>query len=166
MLETLAPPLPLLPSPSHCVFHRSMVETPKKHLLKLPRSSKHQAKLTPKPSSPSPLTPVTPQTQTVTPRRSSCLNSPPFDPPISIEEPKETPRSGSSTQTRSIELYKFRIFISEFQPMLMYLFRVSSLSTLDIYKTYFRSHHTRIQRPRVYFFCEKLLRLYAIGFCN
>ncbi|XP_075634344.1 origin of replication complex subunit 1-like [Castanea sativa] len=80
-----------------------MAETPKKHLLKSPRSSKHQAKSTPKPSSPSPspFTPVTPQTQTLTPRRSSRLNSPPFDPPIPIEEPKETPRKGKKSSRTS-----------------------------------------------------------------
>ena len=78
-----------------------MAETPKKHLLKSPRSSKHQTKSTPKPSTPSPLAPLTPQTQTLTPRRSSRLNSPPFDPPVSIEEPKETPRSGKKTSRTS-----------------------------------------------------------------
>ena len=30
----------------------------------------------------------------------------------------------------------------------MYLFKVSFLTTLDIYKADFKSHHTRIQRPR------------------
>ena len=36
--------------------------------------------------------------------------------------------------------------------MLYYLFRIYFLTTLDIYKTYFKSRHIQIQRPRVYFF--------------
>ena len=72
----------------------------------------------------------------------------------------------NSTLARSIELYEFRNSRSEFWPMLMYLFKVSFLTTLDIYKTYFKSRHIRIRWPRVYFFYEKILLLYAIGFCN
>ena len=54
----------------------------------------------------------------------------------------------SSTATRSIENYDFRISRSGILPRILYLFRVSFLTTLNIYKTYFKSHHTRIQRPR------------------
>ena len=49
----------------------------------------------------------------------------------------------------------------------MYFLRVSFFTTLDIYKAYFKSCHTWIQRLRdLFFLCEKLLRLYVIGFCN
>jgi len=57
----------------------------------------------------------------------------------------------SLTPARSIELYEFRIFRSKFQPILMYLFRFSFLTTLDINKTYFKNHHTWKQRPRALF---------------
>ena len=53
-----------------------------------------------------------------------------------------------STHPRSIENYNFRISRSKIRPRLMSLFRVSFLTNLDIYKPYFKSHHTRIQRPR------------------
>ena len=49
----------------------------------------------------------------------------------------------------------------------MYLFTVSIFTTLDIYKTYFKSRHIQIQIPKDYFFlCEKLLHLYVLEFCN
>ena len=61
----------------------------------------------------------------------------------------------SSTATWSIENYDFRISKSEIWSSLVYLFGVSFLTTLDIYKDYFKSHHTRIQRPRDLFsLCE------------
>ena len=53
-----------------------------------------------------------------------------------------------STHPRFIKNYNFRISRSEIQPRLMYLFRVSFLTALDIYKPYFKSRHTRIQRLR------------------
>ena len=49
---------------------------------------------------------------------------------------------------RSIENYNFRISRSEIQPRLVYLFKVSFLTILDIYKAYFKSRYTQIQRPR------------------
>ena len=58
---------------------------------------------------------------------------------------------GSSTQTQSIENYDFIIFRSEIRLMPMYLFRVSFLTTLNIYKAYFKSCQIRIKRSRVYF---------------
>ena len=73
----------------------------------------------------------------------------------------------------SIENYVIRIFISDFRPMLMYLCKVSFLTTLDIYKTYFRSRHKREYKENTckkwsmpYFLWKKLLRLCALGFCN
>ena len=47
----------------------------------------------------------------------------------------------------------------------MNLFWVSFLTILDIYKAYFRSRQTWIQRPRDYFFSVRSY-LYVIGFCN
>ena len=57
----------------------------------------------------------------------------------------------SSIEARLIESYDFQFFISEIQPKLMYLFRVSFLTTLDIYKAYLKSRHTWIQRLRALF---------------
>ena len=41
----------------------------------------------------------------------------------------------------SIKNYGNQFFRSDFRPMLMYLYRVSFLTTLDIYKAYFRGCH-------------------------
>ena len=41
----------------------------------------------------------------------------------------------------SIENYENQFFRSDFRPMLMYLCRISFLTTLDIYKVYFRGRH-------------------------
>ena len=61
----------------------------------------------------------------------------------------------SSTVTRSIENYDFKIFKSEIRSSLVYLFEISFLIILDTYKDYFKGHHTRIQRPRDLFsLCE------------
>ena len=61
----------------------------------------------------------------------------------------------NSTTAWSIENYDFRISKSEIRSSLVYLFGVSFLTTLDIYKDYFKGHHTRIQRPRDLFsLCE------------
>jgi origin recognition complex subunit 1 len=72
-----------------------MAETPKKHL-KSPRNSKHQTKSNPKLSSPS-LTPVTPQTQTLAPRRSTRRTSLHFD-PAPIEDSEKTPSNVNKTR--------------------------------------------------------------------
>ena len=42
-----------------------------------------------------------------------------------------------------IEVTGIQIFKSDFWPMLMYLCRVSFLTTLDLYKAYFRGRHIR-----------------------
>ena len=61
----------------------------------------------------------------------------------------------SSTIAQSIKIYDFQFSRFEFRFRILYLFRVSFLTTLDIYKAYFKSHHTRIQRPRdVFSLCE------------
>ena len=71
----------------------------------------------------------------------------------------------SLTATRSIKTYDFQFSKSEIQPRLLYLFRISFLTTLDIYKTYFKSRQHGDRDQETYFYCEKL-HLYAIGFCN
>ena len=65
------------------------------------------------------------------------------------------------------------IQIFDFQPILIYLFRVSFLTTLDLYKAYFRGRHIREYKEKIckrwpipYSLWKKLLRLYALGFCN
>ena len=61
----------------------------------------------------------------------------------------------SSKAARSIENYDFKISRSEIQPSLVYLFGVSFLTTLNIYKDSFKGHHTQMQRPRDLFsLCE------------
>ena len=42
------------------------------------------------------------------------------------------------TQAVSIETYEIRNSRSDFRPMLVYLYKVSFLTTLDIYKDYFK----------------------------
>ena len=49
---------------------------------------------------------------------------------------KEFPKTHSWIPRKHI-----RIFRSDFQPIFMYLCRVSFLTTLDIYKTYFKGRH-------------------------
>ena len=69
----------------------------------------------------------------------------------------------SSTKVESIEIYKIRISISDFWLMLTCMCRVSFLTTLDIYKTYFKSRHTWRTHAKSdlvpYSLCKKLLRL-------
>ena len=75
----------------------------------------------------------------------------------------------SSTTTRSIEMYDFKFFRPEIWPRLLYLFRVSFLTTLNIYKAYkayFKSRQHEDRDQETYFLNEKLLCLYTIGFCN
>ena len=46
----------------------------------------------------------------------------------------------SSTEAKSVENYKIRIFRSDFTHIHVYLCSVSFLITLDIYKDYFKGH--------------------------
>ena len=48
----------------------------------------------------------------------------------------------SSIQAVFVKTYEIRNSRSDFRPMLVYLYRVSFLTTLDIYKTYFKGRHT------------------------
>ena len=75
--------------------------------------------------------------------------------------------------SQSIEVTRIQISRSDFWARLMYLYRVSFLTTLDLYKTYFRGRHIREYKenickrwPMPYSLWKKLLRLYALGFCN
>ena len=75
--------------------------------------------------------------------------------------------------TLSVELYEIQFFRYDFRPMLMCLCRVSFVTTLDIYKAYFRGCHRREYKENI---CKrwpmpnslkkKLLRLCILGFCN
>ena len=66
----------------------------------------------------------------------------------------------------SIEIYDFRISKSKIWLMMTWMIRVSSLTTLVIYKDYFKSHYTWKQRLRTHILCEKLLRLCALRLYN
>ena len=73
-----------------------------------------------------------------------------------------------STKVTGIQIFK-----SDFQPILLYLCRVSFLTTLDIYKAYFRSRHIREYKQNIckrwlmpYSLWKKLLRLCTLGFYN
>ena len=48
----------------------------------------------------------------------------------------------SSTEAESVEIYEIRISKSDFQLMLSCMCRVSFLTTLDIYKAYFKGRYT------------------------
>ena len=73
----------------------------------------------------------------------------------------------------SIEVTGIQISRSDFWARLMYLCRASFLTTLDLYKAYFRGRHIREYKenickrwPMPYSFKKKLLHLCALGFCN
>ena len=46
-----------------------------------------------------------------------------------------------SIDTVSIEIYENQIFSSDFHPIRVYMFGFSFLTTLNIYKDYFKIHH-------------------------
>ena len=70
----------------------------------------------------------------------------------------------SSTQAVSIKTYEIRNSKSDFQPMLVYLYKVSFLTTLGIYKNYFKGRRVCRKWPNSIFSLKKLLRFYAKGF--
>ena len=69
------------------------------------------------------------------------------------------------TVTRSIKNCDFKIFRSEIRPCLVYLFGISFITTLDIYKDYFKGPH-KYKDQETYFLYVKLLCLYVIRFYN
>ena len=54
-------------------------------------------------------------------------------------------------EARSIKNYDFQFSRSKIRPKLMYLFKVSFLITLDIYKAYFKSHMDTETRSFIFF---------------
>ena len=81
--------------------------------------------------------------------------------------------STNSSTAVSIENYEIQISRSDFRPMLMYLCRVSFLTTLDIYKSYFKGRHIKEYKentckkwPSTNSLWKKLLCLCALEFCN
>ena len=80
----------------------------------------------------------------------------------------------SSTPTwHLLDTLFVKLYEIQFQPMLMCLCRVSFLTTLDLYKAYFRGRHIREYKENIckrwlmpYSLWKKLLHLYALGFCN
>ena len=81
--------------------------------------------------------------------------------------------STAAWQILSIENYENQFFRFDFQPMLIYLCRVYFLTTLDIYKAYFKGRYIWEYKesickrwPVPYSLLKKLLHLCALGFCN
>ena len=76
----------------------------------------------------------------------------------------------SLTKSESNETYEIRISKSDFRPMLKYLYRISFLTTIDIYlkgRHIGYAHREHMKSDQVpYSLCKKLLRLCALGFCN
>ena len=76
----------------------------------------------------------------------------------------------SPTEVESIEIYKIRISKYDFWAILKYLYKVSFLTALDIYKDYFKMPSQIFwvtvckKCPSSLFSLKKLLRLYAKGF--
>ena len=56
----------------------------------------------------------------------------------------------SSTQAVFVENYKIRFSKYDYMHMLMYLCRVSFLTTIDIYKTYFKGHRIMHRLCKLY----------------
>ena len=56
----------------------------------------------------------------------------------------------SSTQAVSIKNYKIKLFKSDYTHMLMYLCRVSILTTLEKYKAYFKGRRIMHRVCKVY----------------
>ena len=90
-----------------------------------------------------------------------------------------------SIEAESIEIYDIRISRFDFTHIHVYLYRVSFLTTLDIYKDYFKGRLTRRNWMKLdakvlskhivtgdicpgssFFFFKKLLHLCTVGFCN
>ena len=77
------------------------------------------------------------------------------------------------TLHKCIAWAEIQIFRSDFWAKLMYLCRVSFLTTLDLHKTYFRGRYIWDYKENIckrrlmpYSLWKKLLHLYALGFCN
>ena len=81
----------------------------------------------------------------------------------------------------SIKIYENKIFSSDFIPIHVYVFRFSFLTTLNLYKDYFKGRQRlreceakfcscklwlEIKFALVHLSLEKLLHLYTVGFCD
>ena len=81
----------------------------------------------------------------------------------------------------SVEIFEKQIFSSNFHPISEYMFRLSFLTTLNIYKNCFKGHQRlckcgaklrscelwlETDLPLFIFLLKKLLCLYTVGFCN
>ena len=70
----------------------------------------------------------------------------------------------SLMQAISVEIYEFKTSRSDFWPMLKYLYKVSFLTTLDIYNPYLKGRHICRKCPSSLFSLKNLLCLYTKGF--
>ena len=71
-----------------------------------------------------------------------------------------------STQAISVENYEVRLFRFDYTHILMYLCRVSFLTTLDIYKDYFKGRHICIEWSSALFSLKEVTASLRQGFCN
>ena len=62
----------------------------------------------------------------------------------------------------SFEIYENQIFNSDFTPIRVYLFRFSFLTTLNIYKDYFKGHHIWCNLMQKFFTSILWLETYAL----
>ena len=60
----------------------------------------------------------------------------------SVQESSEEVLDFKAQQLVSIEVYEKQIFSSDFHPICVYMFGLSFLTTLNIYKDDFKGHHT------------------------
>ena len=72
----------------------------------------------------------------------------------------------SSIAAWSIENYNFQFSISKFRLRLLNLFRVSISQPQTYIRLILKDIIYWNKDQEIYFLCEKLLHLYAIGFCN
>ena len=80
----------------------------------------------------------------------------------SIYQDLRTKLNRSSTKAKSVKIYEIRISKSNFRLMLIYLYKVSFFTILDIYEAYFKGYTWRtdaISDLVPYSLCKKLPRL-------
>ena len=62
-----------------------------------------------------------------------------------------------STDTLSIEIYENIFLRSDFMHIHVYVFRLSFLTTLNIYKDYFKGHHKTVALVVVSILCSETI---------
>ena len=72
----------------------------------------------------------------------------------------------NSTETISVETYEIRTSRSDFWPMLKYFYRVSFLTTLNIYKAYFKGCRACRKWPSSLFSLKEATKSLHQGFCD